>query len=725
MNSYNLGITGSWFLLIVLLLAAVGFTIFTYYRTNPIIHRSKKTFLTALRSLGLAILIFALFEPVFTGFKSSVIVPKIAILFDNSVSMGITDAGGNRAAIYKSAIEKSKISQLSSEDAVFKKFGELTKDIKEFQFDSLSIRENFTDMSSALRSLFTQKSDENIRAVVMFTDGAFNSGQNPVYAAEELSLPVFTVGIGDTTEPRDISVQSVIVNEIAYIDNPVPINANIKVIGYKGANLEISFFDNNKLIESKSIIPDDEFYESTVYFTYLPKEAGNRKITVKINQKDGEITYKNNSSSEFVKVLKNKRIISIFGGAPTADISFVKQYLNTIPGIEVNEFIQSSGASFYKQASENEIADTELFLLIGFPNSTTPDNLLDKIARELGRGKPVMLITSLNTDFVKLRKLEEYLPFNTASSRAVEFNITADFSPKAVTSPLLRVNGTDDDIEKWKNLPPVFRTETFVRAKPESEMVASFKVNNVPLNEPFIITRNINSRKSVAIIGYGLYRWKLLGYAAEIAKGRTDAFDAFTKLMENSIRWLSVSDLNRRISITTSKKMYSHGERVEFIGQVYDASYLPVDNAVINISVSGGDEKRELSMISVGSGRYTANLDGLKSGDFSYDASVVRTSQKIGSDNGRFTIGDTELEYKNLRMESALLRAISDMNGGKFYTESNVSSLLDDIKSMKNFKEKPLTKRNDFALWSYPWLLVLALLLFAAEWTIRKRSGML
>ncbi len=190
-------------------------------------------------------------------------------------------------------------------------------------------------------------------------------------------------------------------------------------------------------------------------------------------------------------------------------------------------------------------------------------------------------------------------------------------------------------------------------------MVASFKVNNVPLNEPFIITRNINSRKSVAIIGYGLYRWKLLGYAAEIAKGRTDAFDAFTKLMENSIRWLSVSDLNRRISITTSKKMYSHGERVEFIGQVYDASYLPVDNAVINISVSGGDEKRELSMISVGSGRYTANLDGLKSGDFSYDASVVRTSQKIGTDNGRFTIGDTELEYKNLRMESALLRAIS------------------------------------------------------------------
>jgi len=92
--------------------------------------------------------------------------------------------------------------------------------------------------------------------------------------------------------------------------------------------------------------------------------------------------------------------------------------------------------------------------------------------------------------------------------------------------------------------------------------------------------------------------------------------------------------------------MYSHGERVEFIGQVYDASYLPVDNAVINISVSGGDEKRELSMISVGSGRYTANLDGLKSGDFSYDASVVRTSQKIGTDNGRLQLAIPNLNIK-------------------------------------------------------------------------------
>jgi hypothetical protein len=725
MNSYNLGISGSWLFLILLLLLAIAFTIFTYYRTNPQINRGKKTFLVGLRALGLVLLIFALFEPVFTGYSSSVIAPKIAVLFDNSASMGIADAGGSRKEIYKKAIDNSKITSLNEDESSNRLFGENIKFLESFTFDSLNFSGNTTDISESIRSLFAKKNDDNLRAVVMFTDGAFNFGQNPLYSVEELALPVFTIGIGDTTEPRDISIQSLILNEVAYIENPVPVNANIKVVGYPNQELKISILDNNNLLESRTIKADDDYFESTVYFTYIPKESGNRKITVRIEEKEGEITFKNNSISEYIKVLKNKRIISLFGGAPNADISFVKQYLNTLPGIEIKEFIQSSGSAFFKQPNENDIADTELFILIGFPIQTTPDNIMDKIARELANGKPILLITSLNTDFIKMRKIEEYLPFNTASSRAVEFSINADFTPKAVSSPLLRVNGTDDDIDKWKNLPPIFRTETFVRAKPESELVATFKVNNVPLNEPFIITRNMNSRKSVAIIGYGLHRWKLLGYAAEVAKGRTDIFDAFTKLIENTVRWLSVSDLNRRINITTTKKSYSKGERVEFVGQVYDASYLPVDNAVINVSVSGGEETREISMVSVGSGRYSANLDGLNSGDFNFSANILRTGNKIGSDNGRFSIGETEVEYRNMRMESAFLRALSEMSGGKFYTAENVQTLLDDIKSLSSFKEKPLTKRNDFALWNYPWLLAIALFLFAVEWVVRKRSGMM
>ncbi len=725
MNSYNLGIQGSGLILILLLIIASFFTIFIYLRTNPPINKGKKFLLISLRTLALLLLIFALFEPVITGVRSKIIEPKIAVLLDNSLSMKLEDASGDRLSKYKNVFNDSKLSDYDDENIIFRKFGESSQLVQNFKFDSLDFNDNQTDITTAIHSITQAKQNDNVKALVIFTDGAFNTGSNPIYAAEELSLPIFTIGIGDSAEPKDISVQALILNEIAYIDNPVPINVNIKANGYKGEDLKISIFDNNKLLETKELHLEDDFYESTVYFTYLPKEAGNRKITVKIDDKKDEISYKNNSISEFIKVLKNKRIISIFAGAPSGDLSFVKQFLSDLKGVEVKEFVQSQGSNFYTQATETDISETELFIFIGFPINSTPQGIIDKIAKQLSHNKPIFLMTSLNTDFNKLKSIEEFLPFNTASTRPNEFTILPDFNPRAASNPLIRVNGTDDDIEKWKNLPPVFRTETFVRPKPESEIIATFKINNVPLNEPFIITRNINSRKSIAVIGYNLFRWKLIAYGGELSKGNENPFDAYTTFLDNSIRWLSVSDINKRITITTTKKNYTKGEKVEFTAQVYDASYLPVDNASVNVSVSGNNETRNINLVSVGNGRYISSLEGLPSGDFNFKGEVIRNSQKIGSDDGRFSIGSVDIEHRNLRMQVELLRTISEASGGKFYTYNNISSIIDDIKSLKSFKAKPITLRSDFALWNYVWLLIVSLLLFAIEWFIRKRSGMI
>ncbi|MFA5605103.1 MAG: hypothetical protein WC970_04490 [Dehalococcoidales bacterium] len=634
------------------------------------------------------------------------------------------DVGGNRKQKYDEALNKLDIENQDNDLFKISLFGDYLRNSVNFSIDSLTLSDNSSDISKAFKGLYNNTKEDNVQSVILVSDGSYNRGYNPIYAANEIGLPIFSIGIGDSTEPVDLSIQSIIMNEIAYIDNPVPVNINIKSKGFKDNSIKLNVFENDNLLETREILINEDLYETTVYYTYLPKVSGNRKISVKLEPLDGEISLKNNDMSEFIKVLKNKRIISLFAGAPNSDLSFIKQYLSTLTGIEVKEYIQSAGASFFRQPTEKDISETEMFILVGFPISSTPDVILSSISRELKSGKPIFFISSLNTDFIKLRKLEEYLPFNTASSRAVEFEISPEFTSAAVNSPLLRVNGVQDDIEKWKNLAPVFRTETFVRPKPESEVLANIKVNNVQLNEPFLMSRNVNSRKSIAILGYGLYKWKLFSYASDIAKGRSDVFDAYTKLLENSIRWLSVTDINKKVSVSSIKSNYSKGERVEFSGQVYDDSYLPVDNADIHIKISG-DDAREISMISIGNGRYTASIDGINTGDYSFMADVKRAGTKIGSDNGRFIVGETGLEYRDIKMQAALLRNISESSGGKFYTVDNMQNILKDIKELKNFKEKIVNKRNDIALMNYPWLLALALAAFALEWIIRKRNGML
>ena len=76
-------------------------------------------------------------------------------------------------------------------------------------------------------------------------------------------------------------------------------------------------------------------------------------------------------------------------------------------------------------------------------------------------------------------------------------------------------------------------------------------------------------------------------------------------------------------------------------------------------------------------------------------------------------------------MNYSLLNLISSETGGEFYNVDNYSALLEKLNYLKinSTKEKIVT--SEISLWSETWMLVIAILLFAIEWFIRKRSGML
>jgi hypothetical protein len=222
-----------------------------------------------------------------------------------------------------------------------------------------------------------------------------------------------------------------------------------------------------------------------------------------------------------------------------------------------------------------------------------------------------------------------------------------------------------------------------------------------------------------------LYKWKLAGYAAEIAKGRENTPDLYTKFIENSLRWLSVSEQSKRIKIQSSKENFSNNEKIEFNAQVYDAAFSPIDNASVLLKVKTKDGDRELSLTSVGNGRYYGFIDRLPEGDYLFSGEVIVSGKKIGSDEGRFAVGGITAEYKDLKMNIELLRQIAKLSGGKFYLPGEVGNLFSDLKSHPGFKQKILTSRDDITIWSNPWLMIIAVICLSFEWFIRKRAGMI
>ena len=728
MNSYTLGISGSWWIYALLVLLASGLAFWTYKQTNPPLSTSRRALLFTLRTVALSLLLFALFEPVLTMIRASLTRPRLAVIIDKSLSMSLNDGKVNRANAIKTAINASNISSLNADDIEFVTFSENAKGnyVALSSVDSIPAKGLYTNISNAIKFLNDASEDDVVNAAILFTDGALNAGANPLYETEYFGKPIFTVGIGDSTDPRDVSVQSVLANEIVYVGTNVPVSVTVKAAGFPdNTNAQVTLLDNGSVIGKQTITIARNVPTYSVSFSMKPSQPGIHKLTSRVESLGNELTTKNNELSEFITVIKQKRKIALFAGSPSPDITFVKTVLETIPDAEIQTYIQKQGSEFYNPApTAQSVNDAEAIILIGFPIAQTPMPILQLIAKEAEKGKPIFFIASQNLDYQKLKPLEPYLPFSVSSSSSQEYLAAPDIQEGGLSSPIMKITGTDKDKSIWNELPPIYKTETFIDVKPESEILSTIRIGTSTVPEPLIMSRTFAGKKSLAVLGYGIYRWKLMGSAPEAARGMKDIPDVLGSFVDQGLQWLGASEKEKLVKIRSVRKFYTAGERVEFMGQVYNAALDPIDNAEVSVMVQGGGGKRELRLANMGNGVYSGSISGLPSADYFYTG-IAKQGKELGKDEGRFTVGTESAEYQNLTMNAPLLRTMAERSGGAFYTPSNVSKFLEDLKKHPRFTETSTTKESEIPLWNYVWLLAFALLCFATEWFMRKRSGLI
>ena len=722
MNSYSLAISGSWVLFIVLALLIIGVSFYSYRNTNPPISGLKKTILISLRILGMLLLLFAIFQPIVTNSFDEVIKPKIAFLLDNSESISIKDASIDRKNVYSSILKE--IQEKATDDDVYFSFSDNVNDLKFDSLGTLNTNGKRTDISKAIRELEYRQDTSNIQAVVLLTDGSYNAGENPFYLAQSFGKPVFTVGVGDTNSPKDLKITDLITNEVSYINTPTPIFINLDANGIYDREVNVKVTTNGKLVGEEKVKLDKNQNRYKLKFSFTPDKPGNYKLNATVDGFDDEITKLNNSKSDIIRVLENKKSIALFGGRPSYDVSFLIKELTKNRNQELHKYVQKNATNFYDEFKQKDLQEAEIIILVGYPNASTDIKYLELIKRELDRGKPLFFIASSDIDYNKLSKLGDHVPFTVLSEGRNEMEVLPSVNAKEVGNSILRVNGDNSDIEKWNALPPISKTETFIKPNPEANILMNYTFGNSSMNEPLILSRTLGNKRGIFILGYGLQRWKLKGYAGELSKGK-DALDLYSQLMDNSVRWLSIDNSFDSFVLKTNKRTYTEGESVEFIAQLYDDSYLPVEEAKIAVQVkSSNNDTKEILLSDLGNGQYYYKLDNLSKGDYDYLGKASIGKDIMGNSNGRFIVGELNPEYSDLTMNKSLLESISNTTDGKFYSNT-IKDLFNDIKAKDNFKEKFISKKQDYALWNLPLFLIISLLCFSIEWVIRKLSGLI
>ncbi|MFN5876334.1 MAG: hypothetical protein ACK45E_08655, partial [Ignavibacteria bacterium] len=133
-----------------------------------------------------------------------------------------------------------------------------------------------------------------------------------------------------------------------------------------------------------------------------------------------------------------------------------------------------------------------------------------------------------------------------------------------------------------------------------------------------------------------------------------------------------------------------------------DQSFSVVDDAEVRIDISGPQGQRRITASSIGNGRYSANASMLPPGDYSYRGTAVSRGVEIGSDNGRFTVGDLGIEESATTLNSSLLRVLAQRSGGVFANVQQIDSLLDALQEDKRLLPIARTSDREYALYHLP-----------------------
>jgi len=706
-------------LYLLLIIPATGALAWWMYRgTRELLPRGIGLTLGIFRFVVLTWLAFLLLEPLLTSQNVIVYPPIVSLLQDDSESLMIQKDSAFVKNEYKGLL-KDFTSSFDPENYSLNLFSfdrELRSGV---EIDSLDFDRTGTNISKALEEVGDLYQNQNLGAVVLMSDGITTEGSNPLYAVSGMKQPVYTVLMGDTTPQRDLLIKNILFNEIAYLDNELPIRVKVRSSGFDQANVTVTLNGHGKKLGQQSLRLGRNNPEDEASFSFKPEETGLQQYTIRISRKEGEITYVNNLRRIYINVLETQVKIALFAGSPHPDLGALQQAFARENSYELSQFIIRSPGNFYQDPSSMPLEDFDLFILHNFPQSNRDEEWVNKLLEQVKEAKkPVMHFVGAFTDLRTLSPMYEYMGLTPREFSSRSEEVIPNFLPK------YRQHSTftfPDTWIQWANAsPPIFRNRSNWQAKKTAEVYATTKIKNVVLDYPVFALQNQLGRKNMVFLGENFWRMRAHSFV------ETEDFENFDGWLFNLIKWLMVNDDKRKFKVQPIKNIFAGGEPVIFRGQAYDDSYNPISGVDIKLELTGPSGNVNDYFLNEGSnGQYFIELYKLGEGTYSYQAEGRKDNVRIGSDRGQFSIGRSNVEHFRLQADKDMLQQIALRTGGEFIYARDLPDLSEKLKALPEMKPVRDYKKERAGLNEFFWPMVLLLLFLSIEWIVRKVYSLL
>lgn len=686
-----------WYVLICLLVAFTA-AFFLYFRTNemPESYASWKFGLAFLRFLSVFIIALLLLSPLWRRNITKLQKPILVIAQDASTSVG-------------DFLKKNDPYYLPDLNEMVDK---LKKDyqVETFSFGEKMVNElpdkfsdRVTNMSELLEELSTRFAGSKIGGVVLASDGIYNQGSNPLYTAAKLNVPIYTVGMGDTSTRRDLIINRIFHNQIVYAGDEMEVQIDVLAKNLIGKGSKISLVEVNagktKLLKSVDFKIDKSSFFNSFSLTIPASSPGTKYFRIIASPVEGEVSKINNSRDFVVTVLDGRQKVLIFAQSPHPDMGALRQSFSANKNIEVK-------TAFLGDPVPN-FAEYDLIILHQLPAVGRNFSPVIKQIKDLRKSH--WWIAGAQTDFKALNEFQD------VNSLRINSNLGAE-SESLWNKNFNLFSGEPEWPQKTARYPPIQVPFGDIEANNAGQVLLYQKIKNVGTSYPLLTLGENNGVRSALFIGDGLWKWRLANFQLY------ENHEVFDGLMGKITQYLSVKRDNRRFRVTTGKPVYDENEPVSFVGELYNASYELINTPEVNLALKNTEGKEYKFLFNrVGKG-YQLNAGVLPTGSYSYEATTSYNGKEWKSE-GQFTVQPLQFEFINITADHNILKAISTESEGQFFGQKELNELYASIRKSAALKPVLVTEKSSQTLLSMPLLLLLLLVALSLEWAIRRYIG--
>jgi len=596
---------------------------------------------------------------------------------------------------------------------------------------SLKAVETGTFISESLEAVANADRGAPLAGIVLLSDGLDTSSRGAEAAIYDLGprgIAVYPVPMG-IADPDDVSIRNIIMQEVAFSGDKVPVRVQIRSKGYERRTADLTVLLNGRDVARRSISLAGGLQFEDIFFNVDVHEKGAAKVEISISPFGDEATADNNRVKRSVRVVNEKINVLCMEGSARWEYRYLRAMLKRDPRIN---------ATFIATCARPEVARNSSEYIARFPEmrgeafkydlvilgdvdaaffSADAFLRLEELVKERG-GSLLMLCGSrfAPTSYAGT-PVERMLPVRfdpDGSWEEVDESVYPVLTAEGRSSLVMTLEtDTEKNDRVWSRVAPLDRIPPLLSPRPGATVLVGLsdsraRVDRYPL---------------VAWQRYGTGKCMLMG-TDRLWLLRFKTGDKYHwRVWSQCIQFLTLSRLmgeHKRIRLETDRATYPVGGQALLYAHVLDDSFEPVTQSGFDVTVStvdnsGGKPQRITLRPDVKSpGLYEGYFSPRRPGRYRMEAN---SSDRSLSNTTEFQVADIKPEMANTDMQIERLRRIADLSGGQCLSIPQLGQL----SSLLNRKPHTTTVREELPLWDNSLVAFLLVVLVGFEWIVRRR----